>query len=518
MGRAKARSGAPAALDVSLLSFRSETPRRRNGEPAPESAAAPAGQRWLLGPIAAAALRRDAIFRRSLVAADVFAACCGLLAMIADGHHLGLTYTSWLLPLAGVLVAKLLRLYDRDELVFHKATLDEAPYLLYLGSLLSLTVVFLHELLVSGPVDRLAIGTFWATFTVLVLCTRSVARTISKRVAPPERCIIAGPAGARRRMAEKIFTSQVGIRVVGYLPLEEERCREDRREAPRSEATDRRTRQLTIHDLAVLAGEREAHRLLVIPGSADSDTMAKTISEANRAGVKVSILPRMFEAVGSSVEFDHFEGMTVLGVRRFGLSRSSRFLKRAMDLVLAAVGLVVTAPLFALIAVAIRFDSPGPIFFRQMRMGRGDACFEMLKFRSMVDGADAQRERLLAHNESDGLFKLRNDPRVTRVGRFLRSTHLDELPQLINVLRGEMSLVGPRPLILEEDGTIEGHYRGRLEMAPGITGPWQLLGPVRVPLREMLNMDYLYGANWSLWTDIKVLLRTLAHVLRRDGM
>jgi lipopolysaccharide/colanic/teichoic acid biosynthesis glycosyltransferase len=136
----------------------------------------------------------------------------------------------------------------------------------------------------------------------------------------------------------------------------------------------------------------------------------------------------------------------------------------------------------------------------------------------MIDGADAQRALLEELSVSEGLFKIPRDPRVTRVGRMLRATSLDELPQLVNVLRGEMSLVGPRPLILEEDETIEGHYRGRLELAPGMTGPWQLLGPARVPLREMVNMDYLYGANWSLWTDIKVLLRTVGHVIQRRGM
>jgi lipopolysaccharide/colanic/teichoic acid biosynthesis glycosyltransferase len=222
--------------------------------------------------------------------------------------------------------------------------------------------------------------------------------------------------------------------------------------------------------------------------------------------------------VGSSVEFDEIEGMTLLGVRRFGLSRSSHVVKRATDVVVSALACIFLVPLFALIALAIRLDSPGPIFFRQMRVGRADACFEMLKFRSMIDGAEEMRAPLLPRNQSEGTFKLRQDPRVTRVGRFLRSTSLDELPQLINVLRGDMSLVGPRPLILEEDGFIEGHYRGRLEMAPGMTGPWQLLGPTRVPLQEMVKMDYLYGANWSLWADIKVLLRTVAHVLARRGM
>ena len=143
----------------------------------------------------------------------------------------------------------------------------------------------------------------------------------------------------------------------------------------------------------------------------------------------------------------------------------------------------------------------------------------MLKFRTMVPDAEALKEGLRARNEAqEGLFKIAEDPRVTRVGRLLRRRALDELPQLWNIVRGEMSLVGPRPLVLDEDQRIEGWHRRRLELMPGMTGPWQILGPARVPLREMVAIDYLYVANWSLWTDIKILLRTIPHVLQRRGL
>ena len=125
---------------------------------------------------------------------------------------------------------------------------------------------------------------------------------------------------------------------------------------------------------------------------------------------------------------------------------------------------------------------------------------------------------LLHRNEADGFFKIADDPRVTRVGRWLRRTSLDELPQLINVLRGEMSLVGPRPLVDEEDARIEGWFRRRLDVTPGMTGAWQVLGSSRIPLRDMVTIDYLYGANWSLWLDVKILLRTIPHMLSRRGL
>ncbi len=143
----------------------------------------------------------------------------------------------------------------------------------------------------------------------------------------------------------------------------------------------------------------------------------------------------------------------------------------------------------------------------------------MLKFRTMVKDADGLKDSLRDRNEAqEGLFKIAADPRVTRVGRLLRSTALDELPQLLNIVKGEMSLVGPRPLVIEEDERIGGWNRRRLELMPGMTGPWQILGPSRVPLKEMVALDYLYVANWSLWTDIKILLRTVPHVLGRRGL
>ena len=226
----------------------------------------------------------------------------------------------------------------------------------------------------------------------------------------------------------------------------------------------------------------------------------------------------MLEVVGSAVEFDDVDGMTVLGVRQFGLSRSSRTLKRAFDIVVTSIGLVAVAPILAGLAIAIRLDTRGSIFFRQVRIGRDGEPFEIFKFRSMVTGADARKDELRELNEvGDGMFKISADPRVTRVGRFLRGTSLDELPQLFNVLRGEMSLVGPRPLVVDEDALVIGLDRSRLHLTPGMTGPWQVLG-ARVPMQEMVGIDYLYVSSWSLWLDVKLLLRTVRHVLRRGNV
>jgi lipopolysaccharide/colanic/teichoic acid biosynthesis glycosyltransferase len=193
--------------------------------------------------------------------------------------------------------------------------------------------------------------------------------------------------------------------------------------------------------------------------------------------------------------------------------------KRTLDFVISAMAIMVLAPLWIAIAVAIKLDTTGPVLFRQRRIGRDGRSFRMLKFRTMVDGADSQKESFIHLNEAgDGLFKISRDPRMTPVGRFLRCTCLDELPQLLHVLIGQMSLVGPRPLVPEEDERVRGSYRRRLTMRPGITGVWQATGASRwIPLGQMAELDTGYVDNWSLWWDLRILWCTVSLVLKRAG-
>jgi lipopolysaccharide/colanic/teichoic acid biosynthesis glycosyltransferase len=191
--------------------------------------------------------------------------------------------------------------------------------------------------------------------------------------------------------------------------------------------------------------------------------------------------------------------------------------KRAVDVLLAVLFLLAALPVLLVVALLVKLDSPGPVLFRQTRIGRGGRAFSMFKFRSMYDRADELKDQLRHRNEADGLFKIADDPRITKVGKLLRRSSLDELPQLFNVVAGRMSLVGPRPLVPEEDREIRGWHRRRLELTPGMTGPWQVLGSARIPLREMVTIDYLYVANWGLWGDVKILLRTVGAVFARRG-
>jgi exopolysaccharide biosynthesis polyprenyl glycosylphosphotransferase len=459
----------------------------------------------------AASLRRDALFRRMLLAADIVAISGAfLLVTQLSARPLALTWLSIIgLPLL-LLGAKLFGLYDRDETLLRKTTLDEVPKLFHLATLCALAVWIGGGLIVDGgPLHRLEALVLWlALFTALVLA-RALARGVALRLAPVERCLFIGDEGSARTIRSKLIDHH-GVKATMVAQLDLDKA------APWSTDAFSPGRLAEIRDLAQ---ELDVHRAIVAPGSAEGGEMLNLVRTLKAVGVRVSVLPRLLEVVGSSVEFDDLHGVTVMGVRRFELTRSSAVVKRSFDLLGASLGLLAVSPLLAAIAVAIKLDGRGPVFFRQLRVGQHGERFHMLKFRTMVPNAEALKDSLRHRNEAqEGLFKIADDPRVTRVGRFLRKSALDELPQLFNILRGEMSLVGPRPLVIEEDQRVEGWHRRRLELTPGMTGHWQILGPSRVPLGEMVAIDYLYVANWSLWKDVKILMRTVPHVLGRRGL
>jgi exopolysaccharide biosynthesis polyprenyl glycosylphosphotransferase len=446
---------------------------------------------------------RDARYRRLLVCADIVATGAAIMlsiAVLGDDDHVALS-TFAALPLV-VAVSKAIGLYDRDELVLHKSTLDEAPKLFRQATLFTLVIWLLEDVLLEGHLGRPQVLALWGALFACAMVARTGARLIARHSGDPERCMVVGDRAAARQLAEKLrLGNGIKAEVARHIPFR----------APGMEADPDR--------LSRLVREGAIDRVIVAPRSAsDSDAVLDAVREAKALGIKVSVLPRICEVVGSSIEFDDVHGLMMLAVRRFRMSRSSLVLKRSLDLVGSSLGLVAAAPLMVVIALAIRLDSGGPAFFGQTRIGRDGRAFRILKFRTMVAGADGAKESLRHLNEADGLFKIADDPRITRVGRFLRRTALDELPQLVNVLRGEMSLVGPRPLVAEDDRQIEGWHRQRLHLTPGMTGHWQILGSSRVPLRDMVAIDYLYVANWSLWTDLKILLRTIPYVLAARGV
>ncbi len=227
--------------------------------------------------------------------------------------------------------------------------------------------------------------------------------------------------------------------------------------------------------------------------------------------VGVSIVPRYFELLTIRSRIEDLCGLPMIDVAPRSLGPGARFLKRTFDIVVSGAALVLLSPLFLGCAIAIKLTSPGPVFFTQERAGRGGRVFRIYKLRTMVDGAESDKDNLVAMNEADGpLFKLREDPRITRVGQVLRKTSIDELPQLFNVLRGDMSLVGPRPFVLGEADEIDGWARRRFDARPGMTGLWQVSGRNELSYFELCRLDYLYVASWSLWWDLKILWHTPA--------
>jgi exopolysaccharide biosynthesis polyprenyl glycosylphosphotransferase len=273
-------------------------------------------------------------------------------------------------------------------------------------------------------------------------------------------------------------------------------------------------------DLNRILDEHEPHRVIIAFSRASHEQLLECIRACRDHGVAIDVVPRLFEFLDGVRALDQLGGLPLLSIGTPRLSRSSQLAKRGLDLAVASAALLFMLPLLAAVAVAIKLDSRGPVLFRQQRAGRRGDVFGLFKFRSMYTDAEERKPELSAVNDlSDGvMFKIHADPRVTRVGRFLRRYSLDELPQLWNVVRGEMSLVGPRPLILPEtDALAEAWHLRRLELRPGLTGPWQINGRSQTPFHEMVRFDYQYVAGWSLARDVEILLATLPAVLSGRG-
>jgi exopolysaccharide biosynthesis polyprenyl glycosylphosphotransferase len=413
-----------------------------------------------------------------------------------------------------VLVARSYGLYE--EHAAHSTT-EEITAIFHLVSVGLWLVVGVDAFLKIAQPNLPKVVMFWLLAVTLVPLARAVARAICRRCsAYLQNTVIVGAGTAGQLVARKfLHHPEYGINVVGFVDG-----------APRERAGELASVRLlgAPERLADLVQPLDIERVVVaFSQESDADTV-ELIRQLKEFDVQIDLVPRLFEVIsGSGAEISDVEGLPLINLGRPRLSPSSLFLKRTMDLAGSILGLVLLAPLLALIAFLIRLESPGPILFRQARMGCGGKPFTIFKFRTMVADADEHRRELahLNHHATSGdsrLFKVLDDPRVTRVGRILRRLSLDELPQLVNVLKGEMSLVGPRPLVLDEDRHVTEWARKRLSLKPGITGLWQTLGRNGIPFGEMVRLDYTYVTTWSLFNDVKILLRTLPEVLRdRNG-
>jgi exopolysaccharide biosynthesis polyprenyl glycosylphosphotransferase len=455
--------------------------------------------------------RRGARLTFMLVLADVLALTLAFASGRAIFGH-GPWNLGWV-SLAAVVVlclgARSSGLHERNDGLLRKTTLAEVPGLFQLATLCVLVSWLTAQTLdrrIPHPSDVLEL---WLALSLLIVVTRSAVRWVDVRLSPLERCVFIGDEQAERGFCSKLGNHEGrNATVVARIDLEDFQA--DRLEDGLPGA---------VADIRHLARVLGVQRAVVAPHGHEAREVHDLVHILQAAGMKINVLPGRHDILGPSIAFDELDGMAIMSLRHFEMSRSSALLKRIFDIALTLIALLATFPVMLAIALAIKLDSRGPVFFSQFRVGRGGLGFQMLKFRTMVRDAESLKSSLADRNQaSAGLFKINGDPRVTRVGRFLRKTSLDELPQMLNVLRGDMSLVGPRPLIPEEDRRMEGRQRRRLELLPGITGPWQILGPVRVSLEEMANIDNRYLLDRSMWTDVTILLGTLGHIAGRRGL
>jgi exopolysaccharide biosynthesis polyprenyl glycosylphosphotransferase len=273
-------------------------------------------------------------------------------------------------------------------------------------------------------------------------------------------------------------------------------------------------------DLAEIIEKQAIDRVVIAFSRVSHEEMLAAIRASRDAGVAVDVVPRLFEFLDGVRSLDQIGGLPMLSIGVPALAGTSLAAKRLLDICGSLLLLLIFTPLMVATAIAIKLESKGPIFFRQPRAGRRNRSFQLIKFRSMYIDAEQRKQELDEMNEAnDGvMFKIREDPRVTRSGHFIRRFSIDELPQLFNVVKGDMSLVGPRPLIFPETAALEKHWHlRRLELRPGITGPWQVYGRSESPFQEMVRFDYQYVAGWSLARDIELLLATLPAVLSGRG-
>ena len=482
---------------------RASAPAAPTPAPRPRSAA---GRLGLTGPDGSR--RRGAMLRRLLACGDwavLIAALCVVTAASATTDVATLFWAVLLSP-AWILVIKLHGLYDNDHRRIRHSTLDELPSLVSASVLGTLVLDGLLALSPVGPLSptsaiAVGLGALAGSFVA-----RGVLRFLWHRLTGLAAGLVIGPAAAVDMVARRVSTHpETRLALVGYL-------------SQGDDAATELPRLGSIADISRVAREHEIERVVVTEQEMNEPAAERLIEECKAEGLALTFLPQHYGLLGPGIELNRLAELPVLDFRFADPSRSTEAMKRAMDVVVSASLLFVLSPLLVAIAIAILLDTGRPVFFRQRRAGKDGEPFEMLKFRTMVVDAEERLGELvdLAELEQPA-FKIADDPRVTRSGRTLRRYSLDELPQLINVLRGEMSLVGPRP---EEESVValyDERQRGRLAIKPGLTGPMQVYGRSDLTFEERLAMERDYLDNLSLAGDLAILMRTPRAVIRGEG-
>jgi exopolysaccharide biosynthesis polyprenyl glycosylphosphotransferase len=470
---------------------------------------------------------RGWLVRRMLLAADLVGLIAAILLAewIVNWHNsvgvlnMRAEIVVFLLTLPGwVVVAKLYGLYDHDEERTDHSTTDDFSGVFHMITVC--TWLFVAGAYVTGlahpTTPKLMI--FWIGAITFVTLGRAAARAASRRhIAYMQNTIIVGAGDVGQLIARKLLQHpEYGINLVGFVDAEPKERRDDLGHLALLGAPDRLPALIRLLDVerVIVAFSRNSHEQTI--------ELIRTLKDMN---VQVDVVPRLFEIVGPSFGIYTVEGLPLVGLPPARISRSSRLIKRMIDVVGSIVGLVLTSPLFAYAAWRIKRESPGPVLFRQGRLGMGMSEFTALKFRTMrADTDDAPHREYIKQTMSasatpngNGIYKLDRHDEVTQFGRWLRKTSLDELPQLINVLRGDMSLVGPRPCIPYETEAFAPHHFERFLVPAGITGYWQVTARAHATFGEALDMDVAYARNWSLKLDAMLLFKTPLQLVRPRG-
>lgn len=460
---------------------------------------------------------RRLIVEHTLVSADIVALLLAYATAATLDPRLTTGWSMLLLAIGvpmWIAVTRLCGLHDRDDRRPGHSTLDEVVPLAQLLTAGTWCAVVLAW--IAGRPDMVkGAAIFWVSAVALVPVARSVARAVLRRGDDhSQRTVIVGAGEIGQLVARKLAQHpEFGLRVVGFVDAEPRPIRQELAEVPVLGVPE---------NLSHILSESRADRVVVAFSREHPEQLAEMVHAAHSIGVHVDMVPRLFDAVGPAGDVNHIEGFPLVSIYGTKQGQRAQWTKRAIDISIASVVLLITLPLFAWIAWRIKRDSAGPIFFRQVRLGAGQRNFTLFKFRTMVVDTDdtLHREyvRKIMHPgaspTSSGLYKLDRRAEVTPFGAWLRRTSLDELPQLLNVLRGDMSLVGPRPCLAYETELFEPHHFDRFLVPAGMTGLWQVTARARATLAEALDLDAAYARGWSLGLDLSLLIRTPLALLR----
>jgi exopolysaccharide biosynthesis polyprenyl glycosylphosphotransferase len=439
--------------------------------------------------------RAEPLLRRMLALGDVLAVAVAALFVGLWGSGPAAALLLVLSAPIWIVTAKLAGLYDRDHRTLRHLTVDELPWLVVwtLSSTALLTLLLApFPALDPSSEDRLLV---WGTVLGLGFLFRASSRGLWRRITPPERVLIVGEGPLAQAVVRKLeLFPDIHAEVCSRIP----NC-------------------TGLHEpLQEVIGDID--RVVIACSELSEGLLEDLLAVCRVSHVKLTIVPPTRGMFGTATHLTHIADLPLLDYNTWYVSSSTLALKRVFDLAVSTIGLVLTLPIFALVAAGILVDDGRPVFFRQERVGEGGCRFRIFKFRTMVRDAEARFHDLVSLEElDDPLFKLKADPRVTRSGRFLRRTSIDELPQLLNVLRGEMSIVGPRPELVDIVERYRPEHEFRLQVKPGITGPWQVFGRSDLTFEEVLAVEREYVDNLSLVRDIRIVLMTLPAVLGKRG-